>query len=166
MNSNPNRQARLLSAIIYLFQLVCIASIGMFFAVWFLKNSYGIEKFFVWGGMVCYTTFTSTYVELPIALLCWLISRHAVPFVRQNCRKLVNFQLSSMLYSTFVISVAYYFGRILSRGDYLGPWMLFALLIFIAPFILIFKISTLMRGAIFAWRGGVVTHCFSIPFLR
>lgn len=147
--------------------LVSIALVNLFFAIIILPQLESFESFFVWGGIIMCTTYTSSYLELLISLVCWWVSRRSHLFVRENCKKLVNFQLSSVIYSTVVIGLFLYSSYQISKSvNYLDLWFLWALFIFVSPFILIFKVSTLIAGMILAFRGQILKHTFSIPFFR
>ncbi|MBE7382889.1 MAG: DUF4870 domain-containing protein [Leptolyngbya sp. SIO1E4] len=165
MNSDPDESARQLSARYHVYSLVCILLVGLLLSTIFPFRE-GIENFFEWGSVLAFTTFLSPYLEAFVALLCWRKSRDSHPFVKENSRKLLNFQISSALYSTVLINFLYLLARAASQPSYLGGWMVLAFFILLAPLILIFRVTTLVAGGLAARHGQILKHPFSIPFFH
>ncbi|MEO0408286.1 MAG: hypothetical protein AAF289_13120 [Cyanobacteria bacterium P01_A01_bin.135] len=104
-------------------------------------------------GAFAYAAFTSSYLELPVALFCHHKSRRDRPFLQQTCRRLVRFEILSVILCTTAIALLYGLAYLERNNDYLGVAMLMLVFIALSPLVLLSKVIFLIAGARSASRG-------------
>lgn len=166
MTSNSDHKARQLAANCYWLTLAALVLVAVFFAVLTLSTQRTISPFFWFGGILVSTAFTCSFLELIIALLCWSQARNSHSLVQATGKQLVNFQLSMSIYSAISIFLFYYLAIAAGKYDYVGAFLIWGLFICLSPFVLTFKVGTLLRGAHLARSGQVYKPALTIPIFR
>ena len=105
-------------------------------------------------GMFCHLAALSGYIGIPVGwllgpLLIWMIKKETMPFVDQEGKKAINFQISILIYSAVSIALCIIFiGFILLPG------------------LAIFNIVMVIVNSIKASNGEETSYPLSINFLK
>jgi len=163
----PNLDSRLrrLSASHSVSVLVCMFLVSLGFLSTFPFRD-GISDYFEYGTILVGTAFLSPYFEILVVLFFWIQSRHAHPFVRGNCKKLLNFQCSTAIYSTVFLGLLFFGAKAASTPNYEGGWIVLGFFIFLSPLIIAFKLVTLVASAIKAISGQTFHYPLSLQLLH
>lgn len=111
------------------------------------------------------------FLGLLLPLIIWLNNRNQYPFVDQQGRESVNFQLSMMCYSLIAgllfIFLAFMACAGLGSADFANNLTIlaFATLAFVL-LMLVFQLSVIIFAAIKAYNGQSYRYPFTIRFLR